>query len=247
MKRMRRYDPVNKHDAQIEHRLHGMHGHARPGIGINVFMVEIMHGAVERLPVNETMHPVKMKFAPERDEEKPEHKVTRVAAPFEARDVVIGVEPEGADFISRPDEAGHAASPKNIVVHLVAKKEQAAVTSWPVGVIFSLRAFAFENIKMQVVATVVEPHKDQIPDVNLTDPVGGKLRTAGDIRLREEPRNGRDREQEDIDGPQKSWIAHQPAADGSEAQRPNEERCVTNWVGRAPFPFRVARGGGERG
>lgn len=217
MKRVRRYYPVNKYDAQIKNGLHGMHGHAGPGIGINVFMVEIMHGAVERLPVNETMHPVKMKFAPERNEEKPEHKITGVAAPFQTRDVVISVEPEGADFVSGPDEAGHAAGPKNIVVHLVAKKEEAAVSGWPVGIIFPLRTFAFQNIKMQVVATVVEPHEDQISGVNLTDPVGGKLRTAREIRLREEPRNGGDREQEDIDGPEKSWVAHQPAADGGEA------------------------------
>lgn len=208
---------MNKYDAQIKDSLHGMHGHARPGIRINIFMMEIMHIAVERLPVNETMHPVKMKFAPERNEEKPEPKITGVAAPFQTRDVVISVEPEGADFVSGPDETSHPTGPKNIIVHLVAEKEEAAVPGRPVGIIFSLRAFAFENVKMEVVATVVEPHKDQISGVNLTDPVSGKLRTAREIRLREEPRNSGDREQEDIDRPQKSWVAHQPAADGREA------------------------------
>jgi len=210
-------------------------------------MMEIMHVAVERLPVNEAMHPVKMKFAPEGDEEKPEHKITGVAAPFETRDVMISVEPESADFVSGPDETSHPTGPKNIIVHLVAEKKEAAVPGRPVGVIFPLRAFAFQHVKMQVVATVVEPHEDQISAVNLTDPVGGELRAAGEIRLREEPRNGRDREQEDINGPEKSWVADQPAADGGEAQRPNEERRVANRVGRAPFPFRVARGRGGSG
>ena len=150
-------------------------------------MMEIMYIAVERLPVNETMHPVKMKFAPERDEEKPEHKITGVAAPFQTRDVVIGVEPEGADFVSGPDETSHPTGPKNIIVHLVAEKEEAAVPGRPVGIIFSLRTFAFQNIKMEVVAAIVEPHEDQISGVNLTDPVSGKLRAAREIRLREEP------------------------------------------------------------
>ena len=65
MDRVRRHHEVDQDHAEIQEMLHGMHGQPGPRAGVDVLVMQIMHGLVERRPVNGAVDPVEMKFTPE--------------------------------------------------------------------------------------------------------------------------------------------------------------------------------------
>jgi len=71
VKRVGRHDPMDSDYAQVEQGFHWMHGHARPGVGVDILMVQVVHVFVERLPMAKTVDPIEMEITPYRDHEKP--------------------------------------------------------------------------------------------------------------------------------------------------------------------------------
>ena len=150
-------------------------------------MVQVVHVFIERLPMDEPMHPVEMKFAPEGDDEKPRHKPDRIPRPFEPWDVTIGEEPHREDFVAGPDHPSYTCGPEYIVVNLVAKKEETTVFGGPIGIVFLVPTFAFFDVEVVVKPTVVEPHHDLVSQPDLGDPAKLKIYTTDDLRLGEIP------------------------------------------------------------
>ena len=69
---------MDRDHAQVEQSFYGVHGHARPRVGIDILMVQVVHVFVERLPMAEPMDPIEMEIAPQRDQEKPQNEIDGV-------------------------------------------------------------------------------------------------------------------------------------------------------------------------
>ena len=81
MEGMRWDDPVNKNHAEVHEVFDGMHRQARPGIHIDVLVVEVVNMFIERLPVDEPMRPVEVKLAPKRNGKQPHDEPDRMSMP----------------------------------------------------------------------------------------------------------------------------------------------------------------------
>lgn len=150
-------------------------------------MVQVVHVFVERLPVGESVDAVEMKLAPERNHEEPQDEILGMRGPIEVGDVTVGIEPHGDDFVASPDEGADAGGPKNIVPDLVVEKEASAVAGGPLTVVFLPRAFAFDDVEVEVITAVVEPNEGEVTEVDLEDPSGAPFLAICDGGLSEAP------------------------------------------------------------
>ena len=66
---------MDKYAAEIDHVLDRVHRHARPRTDIDVLVVQVVHGPVERPPVDQPMDPVEMEDPPERDQHQNRHEI----------------------------------------------------------------------------------------------------------------------------------------------------------------------------
>ena len=246
VERVRRHHQVDQTHAKVESRLDGVHRHARPGDRVDVLVVQVVDAVVDRLPVDEPVHPVEMKFPPERDDEQPRHEPHGMPRPVEVRDVVVRIQPERQHLVARPHEQRDAGGPEDVVVNLVAKEELPAVLRGPAGVVFALRALAPKRVEIEMIGAVIEPHQDEIAQVDLADPAGLEVDAAGEGGLREVPGTARDGEQQEVTRPHEARVRDHPLQHRAQPERPLEDRSIADGVGRTPLTAGVARLGRRR-
>ena len=91
---MRRHDPVDEHAGKIEEVLDRVHCKARPWTGIGVLVVEMVHRAVERRPMDKAVDQIEMRLAKDRDQEEDGDAVDGVSAEVDIGDVAVRHRPE---------------------------------------------------------------------------------------------------------------------------------------------------------
>lgn len=236
MNGVRGNDPVNQRDAEIEHVFDRMHRHAGPRAGVDIVMVQVMNAVVQRLPVDQTVDPVKMKLPPEGNQEQDNDEGRRRCLEIDVGQSMICVHPHRDHLISGPGDTAAAAGPEDIVVNLVLEEEGRAAPALPAGRVFSPVAPAFPRIQIKVPAPVNDPEQRQIAQEHPADPTRLKRPAGFQARLEVRPRQQSDAEPEDIPGEQ---IIQEPAEKPQSLPRPHEDRGKRHALRGTPFPALV--------
>ena len=152
---------------------------------------------------------------------------------------MIGVEPEGEDFIAGPDESGNTTGPEDVILNLIAKEKDAAVSRGPFRIELGFGAFRFADVEVVVKATVKEPHEHHVSGENLQHPIRFKRHATGDVGLSEKPHCKGDGQIADILGPEVAGPTEEPFGDGFESHGPLEQGGMLDGIVRAPFAANI--------
>ena len=148
--RMRGHDPVDEHAGEIEQMLDRVHRDARPGARVDVVVMQLVHRAIERRPMNQPVHDVEMELAEQRDQQHEQHEPHRVGMPIEVRDDAVGEGPEGHRLVGGPDRDAAGEGPDQIVGQLAAEEERLVDAVEPLAVELEGRSLRFSGIERQV-------------------------------------------------------------------------------------------------
>ena len=149
--RMRGQHGVNQHTAEIQKVLNGVHGKSRPGPGALVSVVHCMYPLIYGLPVQETVHKIKMERIPEWNSEQHQGEPYGMFTPVQVDwQHTVGVSPDEDHFITRPQCHTARATPKDIIQNLVPGKKFVIATAEFFGVEFKGLALAFEDIEIKM-------------------------------------------------------------------------------------------------
>ena len=220
--RVRGHDPVNQNATEVKNMLNRVHGQAGPRPDVDVLVMEIVPGLVERRPMQQTMRPVEVEQPPHLDAAEQDDEVDRLLSWVDIGDGLVGVRPYHQDFVSRPGRAAADAAPEDVVAKLIAPEELALSGRHPDRGIFVLEPLGLERPESEVPPADDDHEHCHVAHIDLKYPVGSELDASGQRRLKVEPRQRRDRHVDDVPRKHVTREAEQPFEDLDRLRRPGE-------------------------
>ncbi len=98
---MHRHNPQQWKHAEIDEVFDRMHRDARPGPGINITVMHLVRDFIQRLPMHRPVNQVKVVCPPEKNPEYTQQLIQGMVDKCWQRNITVGVDPEGHNFISR--------------------------------------------------------------------------------------------------------------------------------------------------
>jgi hypothetical protein len=232
---------MDQHNAEIQEMLDWVHRQARPRPGIDVLVMEVVDGPVERRPVNGSVDPVKVELAPKRDGAEPQCAVNRMRLPVQDGDPMIRRGPEVKCLVCRPDRAPTQTTPEDIVKNLIPEQKLWIIARLPAGVILALRTLESKAVKHQVPTTGGDPQQREIAEIKQADPIRAKTGTPGGSRLEQHPGGDRDQKVNRIPGPQEPREGQKPLKQFTRSRRPDKHGGISGRIGRLPLAPDISR------
>ncbi len=230
---------VDKQAAEISDVFHRVHGHARPGCWIGVFMVKTVDGPEQRFPVQQAVNEIKMGFPPEGDDKKPGDEPDGIGCPGDKGGVPVGGGPYPPDFVSGPDGGTRDACEKDIVQNLILKEKLFFALFLPFRVVFAFFTLDFLHVEGEVIKTEYHPEKDQIAQEHQSDPAGGEFFRYREVGLEKIPGGCGQKSIADMSGPEQASPAEYPLKYLQGTKGPLEQGRVPAGIVGFPVSFLI--------
>ena len=220
---MRWDDPVNQHAAEIQQVLDGVHRQPRPRPGIHVLVMQVVGRLVQRFPVSQTVYPVEVKVAQQRDGQHQQHEVDRAGCESDRRQHAVGVQPQRDRLVRGPDQAAAHQGPEHVVPGLVAEHEGAIVGARPTVAELVANVLGALDVEPQVHRAVEHDDQHRVAGIDLGDPADREGAGAAQVRREPEPADHREHGVEEVVRPvesdQGSQCRPQPERPGKQRRR----------------------------
>ena len=86
--RMGRHHPVNQNTAKIQQMLNRVHSQPGPRPNIDILVMQIVRGLVQRFPMGQAVNPIKMEKPPELNTAQQRNKINRFCAPIDIYGII---------------------------------------------------------------------------------------------------------------------------------------------------------------
>jgi uncharacterized Fe-S cluster-containing MiaB family protein len=121
---MAEYENVEQAHTKVDNVFYRMHRYTAPRTWIVVLVVEIMDGFVKRWPVDHTVGPKEVRFAPVRNEDKKDKRPERMVGDRGIeRDFLISPEIQISTLVKCPYNNARSTTPKDIFQYLITEEK----------------------------------------------------------------------------------------------------------------------------
>ena len=222
--RMGWHHPVNQNTAKIQQMLNRVHRQPRPRSNIDILVMQIVRGFVQRFPMGQAVNPIKMEKPPELNTAQQRHKINRFCAPIHIGNDLIGKRPHRNHFISRPDRPPTHATPENIIAQLIAPQKFAVRCREPFRRVFIPRALRLEPVEIHMPRACNDDEHRNIAHVHLGNPIHTEFHTALERGLQIKPGANGNKHINRIPGPQIARKTEHPLQRLNRTRRPCKNR-----------------------
>ena len=168
---------MNKDTTEIDDVLDRVHREARPGSDVDILMVKIMRGFIQRGPVCDAVRPVEMEQPPQLNAAEKDDEIDRLLPRIDIGYHLVGVGPHHQDFIGGPGDSSTDTTPEHIVPELVLPEEFPAAFRHPVRRVLVFQTLSLERPEFQMPPTHNDDKEDLVSNKHFQNPVHPELHT----------------------------------------------------------------------
>ena len=231
---------MQEYPGEVEQVLDRMHRQPRPRPDVDVLVMQVVGGLVQRLPVDQAVHPVEVHLAHELHRRQQQHEVHRIGAEVDVGQMPVGVHPQRQRLVQRPHTAAAHQAPEHVVAGLIAKQERLVVGAEPAVVVLVALALRLLDVEPQVPGTEEQGHDRGVAQVDEDHPARLEAGHALHLRRQEQPRHDRHGHEQHVVRHQVAGKPEQPLEEPQRPRRPHEHRRRLNQFRGLPLPARVA-------